>query len=139
MNNKILKLKELGFKLTPQRLAVIDFLEGNKTHPSINNIYESLKLRYPTISLATVYNTIDTLVKNNMLLELPITKDKSNYDPDMSLHDHAYCLKCGKIFDIQSDKESEITNLDHVELKEFKILSVRKIYNIVCNICLLER
>ena len=136
MNEKITKLKELGFKLTPQRIAVVEFLEGNKSHPSVNDIYESVKQKYPTISLATVYNTVETLVKNNMLLELPLTKDKSNYDPDTSLHDHAYCINCGKIIDVKSDDIKPEISADRFGLKDCKIVSVRKTYDIICEKCM---
>jgi Fur family peroxide stress response transcriptional regulator len=126
------KLKDAGLKITPQRVAIMEFLDGNKSHPSISCIYENLKLTYPSISVSTVYNTVETLVKNNYLTELPIAKGKSFYDPDISGHDHAYCVKCGKVFDIESEKELSKTP---ESLKECKVIEVRKTYHIICENC----
>ena len=57
----IKKLRSKGFKLTPQRLAVIKYMIGNKTHPSALTIHKDLKKRYPSLSFSTIYNTLNVL------------------------------------------------------------------------------
>ncbi|HNX22490.1 MAG TPA: Fur family transcriptional regulator [Spirochaetota bacterium] len=132
MDQNIQKLKDAGLKITPQRIAIMEFFEGNKSHPSINTIYENLKVNYPSISVSTIYNTVETLVKNNYLLELPIAKGKSFYDPDVSEHDHAYCVKCGRVYDIDPEKEKQAAP---ESLRGCEIVEVRKTYYIVCGDC----
>ena len=132
---QVRKLKELGLKITPQRLAVLDFLDGNTSHPSAADIYLSLRKDYPSMSMATVYNTVDVLAKNGLLLELPITKDRMNYDPDTSEHDHAFCSRCGRIFDVFPDGAAGIPAAHAAGLDGFRVVSVRKVYYVVCKDC----
>lgn len=134
MNQNLKILKDAGLKITPQRVAIMEFFEGNKSHPSINAVYENLKATYPSISVSTVYNTVETLVKNNFLTELPIAKGKSFYDPDMSEHDHAYCVKCGKVFDIEILQDHKGSDTPE-SLRDCEIIEIRKTYSIVCRDC----
>ncbi|MFZ2197327.1 MAG: transcriptional repressor, partial [Thermodesulfovibrionales bacterium] len=55
------KYRNIGFKLTPQRLAILSYLEGNKEHPSAEEIFRAVSDQYPTMSFATVYNTLAAL------------------------------------------------------------------------------
>src|SRR3970040_1018742 len=61
MKELIQKYKDKGFKLTPQRLAILKFMEGNTSHPAAEDIYRHIKKEYPTVSFATVYNTLEAL------------------------------------------------------------------------------
>jgi len=98
-----LKYRDIGLKLTPQRLAILDYLEGNKSHPSAEDIYRSVHDRYPTMSLATVYSTLTALKEKGNVLELTVDPDKKRYDPNTSPHNHLICLKCKTIVDIHDD------------------------------------
>ena len=64
MENISLIFKEKKLKLTPQRLAVYQYLKSTTEHPSAETIYNGLQATYPTMSLATVYKTLKTLVEN---------------------------------------------------------------------------
>lgn len=88
------------FKRTPQRLAILDFLEGNTSHPSAEDIYRSVGKKYRAMSLATVYNTLNAFTKAGSLRELTIDPSRKRYDPDTSSHNHFLCIRCGKIMDI---------------------------------------
>jgi Fur family transcriptional regulator, peroxide stress response regulator len=133
IDKQVAVLREMGLKITSQRMAVLKALDGNTSHPSAIDIYRGLRPEHPTMSLATVYNTLEVLAKNGMLLELPITKDKMNYDPDTSEHDHAYCSSCGKIFDIFPGREAPRPRPDALE--GFNVLAVRKVYYVKCRSC----
>lgn len=101
MENIIKRLKKKGVVLTPQRLAVANFLDGNFTYPSVEEIYTKLKKIYPTISLATIYNSLEALKTAGEIQELTIRRDKVCFDPDPSPHHHFYCNKCKKVLDIK--------------------------------------
>jgi hypothetical protein len=58
-----------NLRLTPQRMAIFDYLKGNKTHPSAEDIYRAVSRRFPTMALATVYNTLAALKRRGQLLE----------------------------------------------------------------------
>lgn len=93
------KLKKLGLKATPQRLAIFNLLEGNTSHPSAEEIYKQLKPRYPSLSLATVYNTLDVLARAGELQEIRIKNEKRHFDPNPAPHTHFLCRICDSIFD----------------------------------------
>lgn len=88
------------FKLTPQRLAIVGFLKGNKSHPSADDIYQAVRKQYPTMSLATIYTTLSALRDRGAVLELMFDPDKKRYDPDTQPHDHLICVSCRNIVDI---------------------------------------
>jgi Fur family peroxide stress response transcriptional regulator len=88
------------FKRTPQRLAIMDYLDGNTAHPSAEDIYRSVSKKYQSMSFATVYNTLHKLTETGVLRELTIDPDRKRYDPDTSHHHHCICVLCGRIVDV---------------------------------------
>jgi Fur family peroxide stress response transcriptional regulator len=96
-------MNDIGIRMTPQRIAVLEFLKGNKEHPSADDIYKKVKERYPTISVATVYNTLEALKRTGKVIELKIDPSRKRYDPDTRQHHHMICQKCKRISDIHID------------------------------------
>jgi Fur family peroxide stress response transcriptional regulator len=115
---------QVGFKLTPQRMAILDFLEGNEEHPSAEDIYLAVREQFPSISLATVYNTLDLLKRRGEVLELMFDPARKRYDPNTHEHHHLVCTGCGRVVDIHrrfpvglTDEEAEGFSVmrNHVE------------------------
>lgn len=102
--------KDTKFKLTPQRLAVIRYLEGNSEHPSADDIYKAVLQKFPTMSFATVYNTLDALKKQGNVLELTVDPLRKRFDPHPEPHHHLICIRCKKIIDIHLDYNLHIPN-----------------------------
>lgn len=119
MKELISKYREKGFKLTPQRLAILEFLEGNTSHPSAEDIYRHIKYVYPTVSFATVYNTLQALKDKGEIFEITIDPQKRHYDPNTAPHHHIICVACNKICDIFEDY-SEALRLPYHIVEEFK-------------------
>ena len=99
----MVKYRELGLKLTPQRLSILAYLEGNKEHPTAEEIYRKVSEKFPTMSLATVYKTLETLKRQGLLAEITIDPEKRHFDPNLEKHHHLICSRCKKIADIQVD------------------------------------
>jgi Fur family peroxide stress response transcriptional regulator len=97
------RLKKIGLKVTPQRLAVLQIIKGNRTHPSAEKVYHEISKKFPSISFATVYNTLAKLVAVGEIQELDIDPNKKRFDPYTSLHYHFYCKTCGKVYDVDYD------------------------------------
>jgi len=97
------KFKDIGLKLTPQRLAILDFLEGNVDHPSAEDIYKAVSVKFPTMSFATVYNTLDALREKGHVAELSIDPAKKRFDPCTKMHHHLICTSCKRVQDIHVD------------------------------------
>jgi Fur family transcriptional regulator, peroxide stress response regulator len=102
-------LRGNGFKVTPQRLAVYEVLANTKEHPNADMIFNSLQATYPTMSLATVYKTIEILKEIGLVQILNAGEDSFRYDADTSSHAHIRCLECGRVddvFDLDTEKFS---------------------------------
>lgn len=69
-------LRSNGVKMTPQRLAIIDYLERHRVHPSAEDIYQALLPQYSMLSLATVYNTLELLQNLQVVIKLTIDDKK---------------------------------------------------------------
>ncbi len=95
------KYRNRGLKLTPQRIAIFDYLEGNREHPSADDIFRAVSRQFPTMSFATVYNTLSALRDRGRLKELTIDPAKKRYDPDSSEHNHLICDSCHRVVDIE--------------------------------------
>lgn len=97
------EFRQLNIKLTPQRIAILTYLKGNKSHPSAEDIFRAVKKQFPTMSFATVYNTLEALKNKGNVQELKIDPGKKRYDPDTTRHHHLICTKCKSIVDIFKD------------------------------------
>ncbi|GAB4484148.1 MAG: hypothetical protein OHK006_07620 [Thermodesulfovibrionales bacterium] len=95
--------RRAGLKLTPQRIAILEYLEGNTDHPSAEDIYQAVSKRFPTMSFATVYNTLAALSRKGGVLELSIDPSRRRYDPNVVPHNHLICTSCRRIDDIHVD------------------------------------
>ncbi|NMC14232.1 MAG: transcriptional repressor [Chloroflexi bacterium] len=92
-------LHERGSRLTSHRLALIRLLSTSEGHPNAMQLYESLRLQFPTISLATIYKTLALLKDEGEVLEIDLHND-SHYDGNKPYpHPHLICTQCHKIFD----------------------------------------
>jgi len=112
----VTKLRESGFKVTPQRLAVCKIILTSKDHPTADEIYEKVKKRHPTMSLATVYQTLHLLSEIGLLQELGFSNSISRYEPDTSPHINIVCVKCGKIEDYKAESVEKLWALIVKEL-----------------------
>lgn len=119
-------------KWTPQRLAILKYLDGNREHPSAEDIYEALCKDYPTMSIATVYNVLEFLKKSGRVKEITVDQEKRRFDPDLSLHHHAICVKCKRVFDIFTD--IEIPKLEN-QISDFQILDAQLTFQVLCPKC----
>ncbi|MCP4228635.1 MAG: transcriptional repressor [bacterium] len=94
------KLREKGYKITPQRLAIVEVLTKSEGHPSIEEIYKELERVYPTMSLATVYRNVILLKSLGEVFEVGFADDKNRYDGNKPYpHPHLVCVECKKIID----------------------------------------
>lgn len=134
MEDIILTFKEKKLKLTPQRLAVYQYLKSNHDHPSAENIYKALQPDYPTMSLATVYKTLKTLVEIGLVQEINIGEGNFRYDGNSSEHGHIQCIKCGKVDDLHQIDFSSL-NSTVEENTSYKVKWNKLFFYGVCGDC----
>ncbi|MGD9643561.1 MAG: Fur family transcriptional regulator [Elusimicrobiales bacterium] len=89
-----------AFRMTPQRAELLRVLEGNKSHPSAEQLHRRLKKKFPGVSFATVYNTLQSLLAIGELAEVRIDRTRSRFDPCTDGHAHLLCVHCGAIADL---------------------------------------
>ena len=118
--------KEKKLKLTPQRLAVYNYLLNTTSHPSADIIYTDIHIQYPTMSLATVYKALKTLADVGLIQEINVGEGNFRYDGNSLSHPHVQCLGCGKVDDF---KDLSLDNLNSLadEHTDYKIIS-NKVY-----------
>ena len=109
------KLKSKGIRLTPQRLMICDLIFDNENHPSAEDIYQTIKETFPTISLATVYKTFSLLKSKNLVSEIPVGT-YSRFDPKKEVHINIICPICNSISDLESETVKDFYNVLDKEL-----------------------
>ncbi len=134
MINSTELLKSKGLKVTPQRLAIFNVLYNTTCHPSAETIYNSLQETHPTMSLATVYKTLDCFKKNNLVRELNVGEDSFRYDITVDSHPHLICVECHEV----SDMESKVLQNIREQISEetnFKLITEQLYFYGICPDC----
>ncbi len=93
-------LRRKGLQPSFQRVKILEFLDIHRTHPTADEIFKSLVRTVPTISKATVYNTLRSFVEKGIIQELTIEENELRYDINTQPHAHFKCRVCGKIYDL---------------------------------------
>lgn len=94
------KLRDNGYKVTPQRLAIYEELAGTDSHPTAEALFKKLQRNNPYMSFATIYKAMGILVKIGAVRMLNTGETSSRYDARMDEHYHVQCTCCGMVYDI---------------------------------------
>ena len=89
-----------GLRMTDQRRAVYDALMGKRDHPTAVEVFMRVKGKMPSISLATVYNCLETLSDCGLVKSVNHDREPSRYCPNLNEHAHFFCTDCGSVADI---------------------------------------
>ena len=93
-------LRSQGFKVTPQRIAIYDALRGHHDHPTAEMLDHTLRPEHPSMSLATVYKTMEIFEKIGLVKILEVGDERAHYDWDTQAHSHIRCIRCNKVEDM---------------------------------------
>ena len=88
-------------RITKQRKAIFQALEGDTTHPTADEIYQRVKRDLPSISLATVYRNLKLLADSGLILEISTPDGPNRYDPQTPRHYHLLCQRCERVDDVE--------------------------------------
>jgi len=94
------RLSTSGFRFTPQRQHVYDVLLAERDHPTAEEVFIRAKRGMPEISMATVYNCLDALVRSGVARQVTVDRGATRFCPNMREHCHFYCDTCENVFDI---------------------------------------
>jgi len=125
------RMRSAGVTPTMQRLAILEYLENTKSHPTADGVYAEVRKTCPTIARATVYNTLEALTKAGTILQLTVDPAAARYDADLGPHVHFRCRLCGEVYDIDVKQEDCLGDL----VKGHRVESVRTYAFGVCAQC----
>ena len=101
-------LRKKGYKATPQRIAICRFALQSRDHPTAQRIYNEVKKVHPTVSLATVYKTLQILTEHMLVQELYFPEGQARFDSYVEPHINLICLRCGNIQDLDDPAAREM-------------------------------
>jgi Fe2+ or Zn2+ uptake regulation protein len=138
-------LRRAGLKLTPQRIAIVRQFAGDDLHPTAQDLFERLRPSFPSMSFATVYNTLDALARAGLagIVRLPGKRgDAARFDPNTAPHHHVVCDGCGTVLDIAAGTLAP-THAAVQRLRRaapgFSVRAVERIYRGICARCARRR
>jgi len=117
------KLADNGLRATRQREVVYSVILGKRDHPTAEEIFSRVKAQLPGISLATVYNCLETLVQCGLLRQVNFERESTRYCPNLSEHAHFHDESTGRIHDIELPAEAT-SRLRHLLPEGFEAASI---------------
>lgn len=100
LDHILAKLRERNCRITPQRVAILGIFLDRDDHPSVEQVYEQVRIHFPTTSLATVYKTVHLLKELGEILEIGSADGRNRYDGNKPYpHPHLTCIHCKTIID----------------------------------------
>lgn len=114
----ISKLSQKGYRLTPQRMMILEAVEATDDHISAEEIYTLVYARYPYLNISTVYRTLELLKELELVTETDLGDGRVRYHSiKKGHHHHLVCHKCGQIIDLD---ESVLFPLKDVLSREYE-------------------
>jgi Fe2+ or Zn2+ uptake regulation protein len=117
-------LKKHGINPSAQRVAVAQYVLQTEDHPSADEVWTRVRKRFPHVSRATIYNTLNLFVEKGLLREFVLTEGRVVFDPNTSSHHHFIDEDSGEIHDVPWDAVvvSDVAGLDGLEVREYQVV-----------------
>ena len=121
------KLNELGLKITHPRIVIYNALLNLKDHPTAENIYKSIHKQNPSISLGTVYKTLETFCNIGLIAKVKSAEDKVRYDIRTDNHNHLYCKRTDRIIDLYDEELKKLIErfFEHNAVNNFTVHDIQ--------------
>ncbi len=120
--------------LTKQRKAILQVIREAEEHLTANEVFDAARRLLPSISFATVYNSLRYLKNEGLIGEIRFGADVTRYDRRLTRHDHAICRDCGKLVDMELSIPDELLR-EAARLSQFKAGSIELTLNGLCPEC----
>jgi Fur family peroxide stress response transcriptional regulator len=120
------KLLSANLKATHQRLVIYEALLQEMTHPTVEYLFDKVKVNNPTISLGTVHKTLDTLVDAGLVKRVSSTDQTKRFDANLEKHNHIYLENSKEIVDYH-DEELQQMVMDYLAKKNFKNIKIKEV------------
>ena len=129
------RLREAGLRATANRVAILGAVNGHWGHPAAEEVWEVLRPGYPTLSLSTVYQTLECFIQAGLCVRMRGGDGRLRVDGTLhaEAHDHAICRKCGAIYDIP--RQARAVSADPPLPDGMQLTAVRLEYEVICRDC----
>jgi len=114
-------LRQKGIKASFQRVSIYEYLQNTTAHPSASTIFGDLHPRIPSLSRATVYNTLNLFLSKKIVVPVQVDGVEARYDLAEPHHAHFHCLACQKIFDLPAGEISVPESLRDFDVQEAQL------------------
>jgi Fe2+ or Zn2+ uptake regulation protein len=123
-NGPVEILERLGIQPSAQRVAVADYVLGTEDHPSAEQVWARVKERFPMLSRATVYNTLNLFVEKGLLRELVLAEGKVVFDPNLTPHHHFIDDETQSIVDVpwEALQVEQVDTLRGFDVREYQVV-----------------
>ena len=128
------RLRSVGLKATGPRLAILAALERDRRHPGAEQVHAMLAGSHPSLSLSTVYSTLEAFVRAGLIRKVNGSDGRLRVDGTCRDHDHAVCRDCGMIFDVERSCYPLPQAPDCLP-SGLDVVGVRVEYEVVCETC----
>ncbi|MFH1062301.1 MAG: Fur family transcriptional regulator [Candidatus Omnitrophota bacterium] len=128
------KCREFNLRITPQRIAIYEALKDDLTHPSADDIYKKVKIKFLNISFDTVNRTLLSYADIGIIKIAESYNRQKRFDPDTENHHHLNCIKCGRIIDFENKDFDELKIPKSINNK-YKVLGKRVVLEHICDKC----
>ena len=117
-------LEEHGIQASAQRVAIAEYVFHTDAHPSADQIFSAVKSRFPVVSRATVYNTLNLFVEKGLLRQLTLAEGKVVFDPKTAPHHHFIDEESGRILDVEWDRVEvcNLEQLDELDVRDYQVV-----------------
>lgn len=118
------RLQENGIQASPQRLAVAEYVLFTDAHPTAEEVWAAVKARAPLVSRATVYNTLNLLVRKGLLRQVQLDEGRTGFDPNLEPHHHFIDEATGVVHDVPWDalEVRRVEALRGLEVREYQVV-----------------
>ena len=131
---RVARLHRAGLKATGPRMVILAALEQDHTHPTAEHLYGTLRRDHPSLSLSTVYQTLDVFLRTGLCRRVSGPGDRLRVDGTPQDHDHAVCRLCGAIFDVDRDQVQLPTPPGQLP-NGLLVTGIRFVYEVICRAC----
>ena len=138
LDNFKLVCKKHSMKITPQRIAIYKELLHSKSHPSADEVFQTLKGDFSNISYDTVNRTLLSLAEIGLIDVVKSPGGARRFDPNPDDHHHLHCVRCGKIIDFYCEVCDKLNIPEEIQ-SQFTVLSKRVVINGICKECRQKR
>jgi Fur family iron response transcriptional regulator len=118
------RLRTHGIQPSAKRVAVAEYVLSTGAHPTAEQVWAEVRARAPMISRATVYNTLNLLVRKGLLRQIQLAQGKVGFDPNLAPHHHFIDEATGVVLDVPWDalEVRRIAALRGLDVREYQVV-----------------